>query len=303
MVEVAARSIEDAAAQLDLISASAGTVPGKDEIDALYDTLLGATAEADGEAAPLPLLASAVGLAAAADESVIEALAPRARVALRLLRLDAAEAAWLVLIDNATGVVPREFRAGTSSGADRTDWQLPLLTAIEPPEVYAELPGFRDPRHAVPDSAYEIGAAIKLRCHVDEIDCGPRPVISGWAALDLVTTEPEESVSLVVARDDVEIRWSGVRRRRADLVGGSRDSLRRRAWAGWSVVIDPGEVPADGDRWMVWLELTHNGLVRRARLGRSVGEVAARATTSPICDRPPTELVAGPGGWLLQRLK
>jgi hypothetical protein len=298
MVEVAALSIAAASAELDRISASAGTAPTNGDIEAAYDALLGATSEA--ELVPFPLLATGIGLASAADGSVVESLPPRARVVLRLLRSGAAEAAWAVLIDNATGVVPRTFRAGTSSGAERTEWVLPLLTAIEPPHIYADLPGFRDPRYAVPDAAYEIGDAIRLRSQVDEVVAGPRPLLSGWAALDLLQTRSDEAVAIIASRDDAEVQWAGVRHRRPDLVGGSRDTLHRRAWAGWSVELDPTMLAVDGGQWTLSLAVTHSGVMRRIRLGRSVAALAARAVGTDICDRPRTQLVDSAGGWSLQ---
>jgi hypothetical protein len=271
----------------------------KQRLAALYDSLLAATAA--GDVLPASLLADATAAARAADDEAVEALPPRARVTMRLLRAGEAEPAWLVAIDSATGVVQRSFRASTSSGAPRADWALPLLTAVEPPHVYAELPGFRDPRYAAPDAAYEIGASIKLRCHVDEVIVAATPVFAGWAALDVLPTEPDDIVAVVATRDGTEIRWTGTRHRRADLVGGSRETLRRRAWAGWSVAVDPADLPAEGGRWALWLELGHGGLSRRARLGRSVGELARRVVGTTVCPRPATELVEGPGGWSLQR--
>ena len=68
----------------------------------------------------------------------------------RLLRDDALDAAWEVLIDNATGVVDEAYDASTATGAARTSPRLPLLTRIEAGTVFAELPGFRDPRYAAP---------------------------------------------------------------------------------------------------------------------------------------------------------
>lgn len=269
------------------------------EMAELYDALLAATA--DDDAPPTALLADARQAARAAEIDAVDALPHRARVVMRLLREGAEEVAWLVLVDNATGVVGRRFSAATSSGAERVDWPLPLLTKVEPPRVYADLPGFRDPRFDVPDAAYELGDAIKLRCHIDEVRPGPRPVLAGWAALDVLTTEPDDAVSVVAAHAGGEISWSGVRHRRADLVGGSRDLLRRRAWAGWSAELDPVALPSDGSDCELWLELTQAGLTRRARLGRPAGELALRLVGQQVCERPRTQLVGGPGGWSLQR--
>lgn len=297
MVEIAALSAAAAAAELDRLAAAAGTTLSKPEVEALYAVLLGSTAQA--EAAPYPLLAAAVGLAGTAEHSHVEALPPRARVALRLLRTGNAEAAWAVLVDNATGVVPRVYRCATSSGAERTEWPLPLLTTVEPPWVYAELPGFRDPRYAVADSVYEIGDGIRLRAHVDEVVTGRHPRLAGWAALDVLQTEPDEVVAVIAVCGQDEVVWPGIRVRRADLVGGSRDTLRRRAWAGWTAELAPAVLTGSGER-ALFLELTHDGFTRRVRLGRSRSELAGHAVGSAICRRPHTTLAEVAGGWSLQ---
>lgn len=298
MVELAPLSIAAAGAELDRIRSAAGGTPSKSDLEAMYAALLGATAEC--ERAPHALLATATSIAAAADPSVVDAMPPRVRVAVRLLRAAAADAAWSVLVDSATGVVPRSFRLGTSSGAARTEWVLPLLTTVEPPHVYADLPGFRDPRYGVPDSAYDVSDAVRLRCQVDEVICEPGLTLSGWAALDLLHTGPDEQVAVIAVRGDDQVSWPAVRRRRADLVGGSRETLRRRAWAGWSAEVAPKALPSGGE-WALWLEVSHAGLSRRARLGRGVSELAAAVVGAVVCDRPRTELVGAVGGWSLQR--
>ena len=183
MVEVAALSIGDAERELDRIAAAAGVRPTKDDLLLVQQTLVAATSET--EPPPFSLLAVAVGLASTAEAAVVDALPTRAKVVMRLLRSGAVDAAWMVLIDAATGVVRREFHGSTSSGADRADWALPLLTCVEAPNVYVELPGFRDPRYGAPDEAYEVGSAIKLRSHVDELVVGSPHRIGGWAALEI----------------------------------------------------------------------------------------------------------------------
>jgi hypothetical protein len=297
MVEVAALSIDEARSQLDVIvSEAAEPQPGKDDLLAVYETLLAVTGADDGPARPL--LDDAARFVSAAEPAVVESLPTRARVAMRLLRLGCADAAWPVLVDGGTGVVRQAFHATTSSGAQRADWPLPLLTAVEAPKIYAELPGFRDPRYAAPDVAYEIGAAIKLRCQLEEVIARRRPVLAGWAALDVLRTEPDEHVTVVAVCDGQEIRWPGARCRRADLVGGSRDTLRRRAWAGWRAELAPHDLAGDA-RWALWLEVGQQGVVRRARLGKSVGELADRAVGRPLSDRPLTKVIDGAGGWSL----
>jgi hypothetical protein len=297
MAELTPLSVTDARARIDDLQAGATPDVEKATLAAAHDVLRAVTGTTDDE--PTSLLEAAAGCARRAGEAVVESLAPRPRVALRLLRAGALSAAWLVIVDNATGYVSRDFRASTSSGADRTEWPLPLLTAIEPPKVFADLPGFRDPRYAVADDLFEIGAGLKLRCHVDEVAGGRHPVIGGWAALDVLTTDRDEEVAVVATHEGREVRWPGERRRRADLVGGNRETIRRRAWAGWTVECRPEELGEGSGRWSLSVEVTHRGLTRRARLGKSVGELAAAAVGRQLSDRPVTRLLAGAGGWAI----
>ncbi|HWC33876.1 MAG TPA: hypothetical protein VG650_03510 [Mycobacteriales bacterium] len=297
MAELTPLTVDAALAQLDDLAAAATAGLDKTALLTLHDVLRAVTGTVDAE--PAELLAAAGALVAGAEHATVESLSPRPRVVMRLLAAGAPAAAWLVVADNATGAVRREFRSSTSSGADRTDWSLPLLTTVEPPHIYAELPAFRDPRYAVADELFEIGSAVKLRCHVDDVAAGRIPTFSGWAALDHVTTEPVEAVALVASRDDREVRWPGGRVRRADLVGGNRETIRRRAWAGWSAECRLEELGEPAGRWALSIELTHRGLVRRARLGKSVGELAASVVGRQLAERPAARLLAGGGGWVL----
>ncbi|HVX68313.1 MAG TPA: hypothetical protein VHA79_01325 [Mycobacteriales bacterium] len=297
MAELTPLSLEAARAELDALVASPQSPPDKSTLLTLHDVLRAASGTVD--VTPRELLGQAANIVGRADSETVESLAPRPRVALRLLREGAHDAAWLVVIDNATGAVRRDFRAATSSGADRTEWPLPLLTAVEPPSIYAELPGFRDPRYGVTDEHFEIGSAVRLRCHVDEVASGRHPTISGWAALDHVMTDSDELVALVAAQDGREVRWPGVRVRRADLVGGNRETIRRRAWAGWSVECLPEELAGATGRWSLSVEVTHQGLVRRTRIGKSVGELAVSVVGRRFSERPASRLLSGPGGWVI----
>jgi hypothetical protein len=297
MAELTPLTPADASAQLDELVAAATPDAEKSTLAAAHDLLRAVSGTTDAE--PTQLLEAAAAYAGRADEAAVESLAPRIRVAMRLLRANALSAAWVVIVDNATGFVPRSFRGSTSSGADRTEWPLPLLTSVEPPNVFADLPGFRDPRYGLADGLFEIGSAMKLRCHVDEVAAGRRPVLAGWAALDVLTTDPDEEVAVIAAQGGTEVRWPGVRRRRADLAGGNRDTIRRRAWAGWTAECRPEELGEGTGRWSLSVEVSHRGLVRRARIGKSVGELAAAAVGRQLSDRPATRLLAGQGGWAI----
>jgi hypothetical protein len=296
MAELTPLTVDDARAQLDDV---VGGGPGLDKtaLLSLHDVLRATSGTVDEE--PAELLAHAVEIVKRADTDLVESLSPRPRVVMRLLRADAVTAAWLVILDNATGAVRRDFRASTSSGADRVEWALPLITTVEPPGIYAELPTFRDPRFGLADELFEIGSAIKVRSHIDEVAGGRRPTISGWAALDHVTTDADEQVALVAAQDGREVRWPGVRVRRADLVGGNRETIRRRAWAGWSVECRPEDLVEPTGRWSLWVEVTHRGLVRRGRIGKSVGELAMSMVGRSFSEKPASRLLAGPGGWVI----
>ena len=89
----------------------------------------------------------------------------------------AAEAAWLVIVDNATGAVPSRVSSRDLVRSRSHGLAAAVADSVEPPNVYAELPGFRDPRFGLSDELFEIGGAIKLRCHVDEVAGGRRPMI------------------------------------------------------------------------------------------------------------------------------
>ncbi|MGN6474425.1 MAG: hypothetical protein ACTHK4_12365 [Mycobacteriales bacterium] len=297
MPELAPLTAAEATEQLFAQADAVGSDVDKAALTAVHDIVRAVTGTTDE--APASLLDAAAEFASRAPSEAVESLPPRTRVAMRLLRAGAQHAAWAVATDNATGFVARSLGASTSSGADRTDWPLPLLTAVEPPRVFADLPGFRDPRYAVADELYEIGAALKLRCHVDEVADGRNPVLSGWAALDVLTTEPDEAVAIVAVQEGREVRWPGARLRRADLVGGNRDTIRRRAWAGWTVECRPAELGDGKGRWALSVEVTHRGLTRRARIGKSVGELAAAAVGRQLSDKPVTRLHAGSGGWAI----
>lgn len=297
MAELSPLSLDDARGRLSTIVAGPEPASDKTALLALHDVLRAVSGTV--EEPPAELLAHAAEIVKQADADTVESLSPRPRVVMRLLRADVADAAWLVIVDNATGAVRRDFHASTSSGADRTEWPLPLITTVEPPNIYAELPAFRDPRFGVADELFDIGSAVKLRCHVDEVACGRRPAISGWAALDHVMTDIDEQVALVAVQDGREVRWPGVRVRRADLVGGNREAIRRRAWAGWAVECRPEELVEPTGRWLLSVEVTHHGLVRRSRIGKSVGELAMTVVGGPFSENPPSRLLAGPGGWVI----
>jgi hypothetical protein len=230
---------------------------------------------------PSATLVEAGDLVAALPGEVVDGLPPRPRTVFRLLLAGAVDAAWAVLIDNATGVVAEPLNASTSSGATRKAWRLPLLTRIEPPRVFADLPGFRDPRFGAPDDCYDITAGVRLRHHLDEVRIeGGIATFGGWAALDPLVTGPSEGVRLIASNGDVEVAALGCRLRRADLVTGKADATERRTWAGWSTRLDLADPRLVVGAWTLSLEVDHDGVSRRVPLGTSAGELARAATSN-----------------------
>lgn len=285
-----------AAAELDALASTGPADVPRQWLADLHAVLIRAVAADDD--LPEELLRRAGELAGPVDADVVESLPNRARIALRLLRSGAWAPARLVLADNAVGVVDAAFAASTSSGAVRTGWRLPVLTVIESGTVYADLPGFRDPRFGVPDACYDISAAIRLRVHVDEAIVGARLRFAGWAALDVLRSAEGESVRVVASHADDEVGWPATRHRRGDLVGGLGEGLRRRVWAGWSASVDAEALVHRSGAWTLELELDHDGVVRRTRLGTSVGELAARLVGQTLrSGSPRVRLDARKGGW------
>jgi hypothetical protein len=269
------------------VGASLATEPLPERADSLkllrslHESLMRAT-RGVAETPGAELRAAADAVAPIAHETV-DALAPRQRTVYRLLRTGAVMAAWEVLIDNGTGVVEEGYDASTATGAARTSPRLPLLTRIEAGTVYAELPGFRDPRYAVPDDCYDITPSVRLKCQLEElVTSGTQLTVAGWAAFDVLTAGEREKVVVVVTSGDREIVWPARRVRRADLVSGRGEALTRRAWAGFSAAIDLGAAELSAGEWALWVELDHDGVVVRQPLGRDAAELAAVAARASI---------------------
>jgi hypothetical protein len=261
----------------------------------LHDMLVVTTG--DRPTAPHDLLADVARALPAEDDA--PRLPPRARVVMRLLRAQAFDAAWLVLQDNAVGVVEEAQRTSTSSGAPLTAWRLPLITKVEPPLVFAWLPGFRDPRFAAPDDAYDITDTVTAAVELEELwwDRG-RLVLAGSAYLRQLPTDAGDGVDLVLRHggDAGDVVVPGQRLHRPDLVKGVQDELTRQAWIGWSARIEVRSLRPAG-LWKPTLRLTQQGLTREIRLGPS------RAATVPAATRARAGLRSGltrvtDAGWL-----
>jgi hypothetical protein len=279
--------ITECAEAIAIVGATLAAEPALERSDllkllrSLHESLMRAT-RAVAEA-PRGELHAAADAVASVEPQIVDALAPRPRTVYRLLRSGALDAAWEVLGDNGTGVVDEGYAASTATGAARTSPRLPLLTRIEAGTVYAELPGFRDPRYAAPDDCYDITSTVGLKCQVDELSAdGGRLTIAGWAALDVLTATADERVAVVLTAGDRALAWPARRRRRADLVSGRGDALTRRAWAGFSAVINLDAAGISAGEWALWVEVEHEGIVVCQRLGRDATELAIAATRASI---------------------
>ncbi|HWB66486.1 MAG TPA: hypothetical protein VG708_06635 [Mycobacteriales bacterium] len=265
MARLAATTVAELDAELAELSTRIATTDGigaqRAELRAAHELLLRAT-----PAAARPPL-GALGTLARAIEPlpprVIDGLAPRPRTVFRLLQAGVPAAAWEVVADNATGMVTTTFGAATSSGAARTDWRLPLLTRIEPPAVFAWLPGFRDPRFGAPDECYDITPLIRPAFALDEAwRDGSRLHLAGSMSLEHLDTSPAETVQLVATAGDRELVVPAVRMRRPDLVRGTGSALTRLAWAGWSATVDLRDRRLGGGEWALSVVLEHDGIRR-----------------------------------------
>lgn len=250
----------------------------------VHDQLVLATA--DHDAPPRELLAS---VAEQLTDDGGKSLRPRERVAIRLLRAGAIDAAWAVLQDNGVGVTTEELRANTSAGAPRTAWRLPLSTCIEPPSVFAWLPGFRDPRFDAPDDAYDITDLVTAAVRLDEMWWdGPRLVLAGTAYLRHLPADPTDEVSVVLRHPDgAEFVVPGERLRRPDLVAGGIDTVSRRAWTGWAARVDARELRPSG-RWKPSVRVAAHGLEQEARLAPARGLAVPAASASRARTRAAT---------------
>lgn len=242
-----------------------------------------ALVRATGASAEMPQdsLRAAARLAGALHEGACDSLSPRPRTVFRLLAADVLPAAWALLAENATGVVDDAFHDSTATGAPRTSWRLPVVTCIEPPAVYAELPGFRDPRFAAPDDCYDIANLVRLKAGVDEITYdGSSVLLAGWAALDVLATGAGETVHLLASDKRTTVRSTCRRARRPDLVSGRGEGLTRRAWAGWCGTLDVSPDGLGAGEWSLSVEVDHEGIVRSAPAGRELGALARAATSA-----------------------
>jgi hypothetical protein len=266
----------------------------------LYQLLIRAAASTS--ATPVASLATAADLLSDFDPTVVDAMKPRPRAVFRLLRAAATDAAWGVAAESAVGVIDDGFRSSTATGARRTAWPLPLLTRIDGDTVYAALPGFRDPRFDAPDDCYEITDLIRLRPTLDDIEiAGDEVTFGGTAALDHLVAGQDDDVRVVFTSAAAEILVHGRRHRRPDLAPVRTERHLRREWAGWSARLDLTDPRLPADWVTVSVEIEHDGLVRRGRIGRDVtGLAAATLATTTRADSRTVEWARVDGGLRLR---
>lgn len=254
----------------------------------LHDLLVQETTTAeDAPRALLEQVADAMG-------DTEEKLAPRVAVAIRLLDARAVDAAWAVVRDNAVGVVTRTVRTSTSSGARPTEERLPLATFVEPPTVFAWLPGFRDPRYGAPDGAYDVTDAVTASVRLDEAWWeGSLLQLAGRATLRHLPASADDRVTVVLTHPDrPPVQVAATRVRRPDHVRGTGPELTRAAWAGWVARVDASSF-ARGV-WTVRLRVEQQGVSREVRLGRSRTAVVPDVSRAQAGKR--AELRVGDGG-------
>jgi hypothetical protein len=178
-----------------------------------------------------------------------------------------------------------------------TSARLPLATRVEPPEVYAWLPGFRDPRYGAPDAAYAVSDLVKASVRLDEAWWdGTVLELGGRATLRLLPTAPDDEVTVVLVRDERQHEDVAARRvRRPDLVRGSGAELTEPAWSGFAARLDVATVPRGV--WSLRLRVSQQGITREVRLGRSRLDAVAATTRTGGGRR--AELRAGAAGTTL----
>ena len=221
----------------------------------------------------LRLLAEAVRTHVPAP--VEDGLPPRVRVFVRLLRRDAVEPAWTLAADNASGFVHATSAVSTWAGPGHARTQLPLPVFVDDRAVFAWLPGFRDPRWAVPDEVFDLAADVELGARLDRARFdSDRLELAGSAWLTHLTTRPDDTVELVLIDGDDRVRVSATRNRTPERVADSGPALTALAWIGWSAEVDLGALPRRAANWRVRIEVAQNGVRRGGPLGLRRGPLA-----------------------------
>ena len=247
-----------------LPSVSVNTVAGLRDLH----TLLVATAATVADP-PVAALKRVALLLATDGSAPVSQTPPRERVALVLLAAGSSDAAWQLLRDTAA--------LGTKRPA--------IATVVEPPRVFADLPGFRDPRADGSEDCYDVSDAVTLAVTVDEVwRDGDVVRLGGSAVHSLLATEANDRVCVVLtAPGGGRQSVVGQRHRRPDLVKGTGSALTRRAWGGWSASVPLDDRGHGNGPQVLSLEVEHRGIVRSAGIGRNAS-VAATAVAAGCLD-------------------
>ena len=200
----------------------------------------------------------------------------RVRVFVRLLRRDAFEPAWTLATDNASGVVHATSAVSTWAGPGHARTQLALPTFVEDGAVFAWLPGFRDPRWAVPDEVFI--SARTSRCVAGSTAPVRRRAahLAGSAWLTRLSARPEDTVELVLfdGADRIQI---GAADADAGTGGGQRAGADPAGVGGvvGGLVLAP--VAARSADWRVRIEVDQDG----SGGARRWVSIAARSPSNP----------------------
>jgi hypothetical protein len=153
----------------------------------------------------------------------------------------------------------------------------PVFTTVQDGRVFAWLPGFRDPRCAAPDDAYDLTDRVLLDGGVDEVRAADGTLlIGGFCYLSQLPARPDDDVTVVLRREDgLSQRVAADRVRRPDLTRRAAAEVDRLAWTGFCAEIDPGLFGGERATWAVEVELGQDGVVRTGPL------VASRAAGLP----------------------
>lgn len=273
-----ARALADAASGLAECSDADRVTRLREVLGSLHEQVIrGAAAGDQLPEAELRELADAI--TASVPVGTEDGLAPRVRVFVRLLRHGALGPAWSLAEENSAGRVLPSTASSTYSGSRRTAVALPLVPVYDGGRVYAWLPGFRDPRWALPDDVYDISDQVGLSATLDSarIVAG-RLQLDGYAYLTQLTALADDRLEVSLRREDgAEVRVAAQRSRRAGLVKTTGEDLTRLAWSGWRADVDLDPVLAAGGAWSVALRLERSGLQRSAPLGTRRGPLAQPA--------------------------
>ncbi|WP_375497078.1 hypothetical protein [uncultured Jatrophihabitans sp.] len=284
VVTVGSATLRAAAAAISELAREVGDSPEADRPHGfrhllradVHDVVMRCTVDGE-DADPQDLRELADAVRKHVPEGAEAGLNPRVEVFVRLLREDAFDAAWTLAHDNASGVLHPSRPQATWAGGSNLTSQLALPTFVDGEHVYAWLPGFRDPRWAVPDHIYDLTERVVLRANLDTAQLqagGLRLSGQGYLGLLVATTDDEVTIELR-GPNDARVEVPAVRMRRPELVHPKGPALTRLAWGGWSARVDLGRLSEQPGSWRAHLRVVQQGVRRQRRLGTTRGPLVA----------------------------